>query len=193
MIHEFNSVTIDAPRTLVQALIFLGAYDCTVVVKEDYACIHTITTDYATALSAVNLSLSGSLLSNKTIRITEAQDNTDMLEDEGVSFLRPSDGATISSLEVSRDYAVFLHSFKEAIAGGEVPLPSTLKTLNGRSTSIASIPDAEAAYQAVVDRLNYLNGNITNGDSSLGEEAITRAIISAIDQTALDAIIDTRS
>jgi len=198
------SYALFSPESLLQAMATNGIYDGVFNVKHDYdaggtslgTCTVTLTTNIGSQIqfdAMVADSTIGSLFSNKAERIDEIQNKSVELSNAGAYFTRPSDAALNKGpLEISYDARSRIHNMIEDVKAGLIPMPQMIDTADGRGVVAYTQADAEAAYQSIIDRGVYILNAGMNADSSYGQNGYTTQIVQAADQTALDAIIDTR-
>ena len=134
----------------------------------------------------------GSFLSNKTAKLEAAENRTVELAGEGFTFVADSDGKVKGPLALSHDTELSLERISRVVGNGTAVYPQLLLTLDGRGFTVASDLDVSLCGKALDERGVYLMGDQVNGDGSSGEAALTIAIITAVDQAALDLITDTR-
>ena len=200
-----QSYQLASAQSLMQALATNGIFDAIFNVTHDYdtdgndlgTCTVTVTTNIGSQaqFDAVVLDTEvGSFFSEKAAKIKAIQDQSVILSNDGAYFTRPSDGATNKGpLEISFDARSELFNLIEDVKNGLVPMPQMIDTADGRGAIAYNQADAQAAYQAIIDRGVYILNAGQNADLSFGENGYIQQITQAPDQTALDAITDTRT
>ena len=192
MRYEYENQNISSPATLCQAIAVSGIYDGTFCLVGSSVCIDTFMGNVGQVEAALAMATDGTFFANKATRIREAQGVTGLLASQGTMFFKPSDSSMSGPAELSQDSAILLRTLREAIIAEEIPLPEFVSTTDGRASLLHTVEDADAVYQAVVDRLIYLAGDAMNADNSYGEVAFIQQLLDAENQSALDALIDTR-
>lgn len=195
--------TVSNMRTLSQSLVQQGIFDGVLTICPQGVYRDGHTSDACVLLNETSASFGdfelacqnatvGSFLSNKTAKLEEAENNTVELTGEGFTFVADSDGQVKGPLELSHDTELSLERIERVVGNGTAVYPQLLLTMDGRGFTVENDEDVRLCGIAFDERGVYLYGDQVNGDGSLGEAALTIAIVTAADQTALDAIVDTR-
>jgi hypothetical protein len=192
MKYEYPASGVTMFKAIEQALPVAGVYDGISGLDGGYLIVDTLMGSEAQVDAAVAMSVGGGLFSNKVIRIGEVEAKTAQLSEEGVSLIRPSDSAPVGPVELSYDSRSQIKILCDDISAGLVVPPQIIDTTDGRGFIIFTSADCDAVYQAIIYRGVYLLGVAVNGDGSVGENGMIQMIIQAVDQSALDAIVDTR-
>jgi hypothetical protein len=192
MTYDYPYSGITSFEAIEQALPASGVFDAVTSLDNGYITVETTIGTEPQVDAAVALAVSGGLFSNKTLRINDIGANTAELSEQGVMIVRPSDGATVGPIELSYDSRSRIKILCDDISSGLVVPPQIIDTTDGRGFIIFTSADCDAVYQAIIYRGVYLLGVAVNGDGSVGENGMIQMIIQAVDQSALDAIVDTR-
>ena len=189
--HVYENKTISNIHALEHSLYELDtkaafSYDGSTVVVDT-------TESYTNTLIAVDRAVDGSLYSNKEGRIQEIKEKTEQLQFEGFTFTRPSDSATdVGPVNLDHEERHRLRNLKDDVKDGILTLPQAASGVSGHPVALYTSADVDACYQALLDRGAYIAGSQQNADNSYGESGYIYLIESAVTQTALDAIVDTR-
>lgn len=190
-------------RTLSQSMAQQGILDgalsiCTEGVTKDGtivpACVllNETSASYGDFELACQNAREGTFLSNKTAKLEAVEGKTLTLLSSGFVYTAPSDSQVKGPFELSRDTELALERISRVTGNGTAGYPQLLNTMDGRGSLVNSDADVAACGLELDKRGVYLLGDQVNADLSLGEAALIIAIVSAADQAALDAIVDTR-
>jgi hypothetical protein len=156
-----------------------------------YCCISNTTASEAQFQAAIDSAQPGTIMTNKTQRIIDAERKTPELLVSGFTFQDTLD-ETKGPIEVSTDKRTELRNLRLDVSDLIISMPQYTAGLNGRSALMESAADLDSAYEALIARGVYVIGDQVNGDGSMGEALLIVLIVQAVDQSALDAIVDTR-
>lgn len=159
-------------------------YDGNLIVESDES--------EASVTAAVDGCLSGTLFANKHEKMRGVQSKSEQLVSKGVECWSAGHNVKCKKREAD-DYFTDFKYFSEHPEKLTPSTPYVLTDLddNPVTTSVAS--DIENIANASTDRLLYLYTSLSNGDGSFGEVPMMSAIHDAVDQEALDLIVDTRT
>ena len=175
---------------LYQSFIGMGITDIQIQYETDLT-VSTNIGNEAQCDAAVASAATGSLPSNKTLRILEIQAHTQVLMLKGVETWQAGVMAAFSKIEADgwyTDYEYFLAHAAEISA----TLPYPVLTLDGRAILTSDVADIKTLVDNAVARLTYIYRAVSNADGSQGEMHYIQDIVACQTQAELDAIVDTR-
>ena len=190
----FTKTYIDPDISSIDVLyqVFIGMGITDIVIQ--YETNLTVTTDIgneAQCDAAVVASASGTLASNKTIRILEIKSKSRDLMAIGVETWVSGAFAEFSKIIADgwyTDYEYFLAHSAEITA----TLPYPVGTLDGRAVMTSNVADIKTLVDNAAARLTYIYRAVSNPDGSEGEMHYIQDIVACTTQAELDAIVDTR-
>lgn len=152
--------------------------------------IETILSDAAME-AAIDTCVRDTLLSNKHKVIKEVEDNTVLLESQGVEAFGSGKCVPCDRLSMDEYYTEYqyLDAHPSDIAANK---PYVLKSIEGTNVKTTNASDILSLAESAEERHIYLYAATSNGDGSKGESTYVEDIHNALNQAALDAITDKR-
>jgi len=197
----FNyTIDLGSASTLQKALSAVGVMDANFnIIDESLNGVLTddqlisISTDISTEAqcdAVIAMATSGSLFSNKMNLIDGLGLRSDELMNDGVDDW---DGNKVILTKSDADkYYTDYEYLRNNPLKLSAATPYLIFTLSGGISETTLLPDINTLVQNSVDRMQYLYTSISNDDGSIGQVQLTTDILAAVDQTALDLIVDTR-
>lgn len=184
---------------LQRALVVNGVYDGVINIVDDLE-TEVKTTSVTTASpqanvdAAIVLASAGGLLYAQGAKIDQVIQTTGVLAAAGVTYVRPSDGATKGPFDLSKAFRTEIRNLKDDVTDGLIAFPQMIDTMDGRGSEVNSSSDVDALYQSVMDRAVYLVGDGVNGDdNSKGQALLIKDILAETTVTGVNSITDTRT
>lgn len=142
--------------------------------------------------TAVTNSATDTLQSNKNVRIEEV-----LVKSVGllVAGAEATVGGVTGCFEIGEtrfDFG-FYEGLVEKATRTPASLPAKLQAIDGSLLTFTTLSEVKQLADAASDRIKYIYLDQTNGDLSKGQIGYMIAIKTAVNQAALDAIIDTRT
>jgi hypothetical protein len=197
----FNyTIDLESPNTLKNALSAAGVVDADFNVVDDSSGgvltgdqLISISTDLGTESqcdTAIVLATSGNFFANKSARIDAADLKSSQLMRLGVDDWSSSRVALTKADadQYFTDHEYFRNNPLKLTAS----TPYLIFTIAGGTSETILLADIDTLVQNSVDRIQYIYTSISNADGSLGQVQLTADILAAVDQAALDLIVDTR-
>lgn len=175
------------------AILNEGLSDCTYNMKGngDSITLETSGTQ-AQADNIIANATTGSLFANKQQKIRDVKENSSTLLALGIESWSAGDYVACDKQAADGYYTDYeFYSTHASKLSATTPYVAT--TLTGGVVSTSSASDINTLAEDCADRLIYLYTASSNSDGSKSELALITAILTAANQTALDAITDTRS
>lgn len=174
---------------LVQALPFNGVFDAVVTLDGTFLCVDTAIGTQVQVDAAVADAQEGTLFSNKTHKIEAVSAKSEQLMAEGV------DDWSSNKVELSKALADGYYTDYEYYTANPTQIssqkPYIVFRVDGRASSTTSTADIKILADNSADRLIEIYV-LNDGSNPKGELPLVQDILAAADQTALDAITDTR-
>jgi hypothetical protein len=190
---NYTDKTIDIPESLGLALEDEGVSDAIYTIFPN----GNLTIDTSTGVqvdvdNAVDNAVTGTLFSNKEARAEEVENKTRELVGIGVEAWI-SGKIVFLSKKIANGYYEDYEYLLDNPTSLSASKPYVVETIDGETLTTSNIADILTLANNAADRWIYLNSSTTNGDGSKGESHIIEDIRTAVNQTALNAITDTRA
>jgi len=190
-IFTYPLPNISSFEAVYNCLIDQGITDAVINLNGDLEIITSIG-NQATVDTAVSNAAPNTLQSNKSAMIEAISLKSNQLASKGLTV---TINTITGSFPLGQGRYDFSYYQSLVFAADRTPahLPFTLQTLQGGAMQLLTLADVEILADAATNRLRYIYLEQTNADSSKGEIGYIIDIKTAPNQTALDAIVDTRT
>ena len=190
--YSYLNQSISSPSILYNSLLNAGENNVQFIYKNgvDIDVITNVLTKSETDTAVADAN-DGTLFSNKYLKIGEVSNNSLKLIAEGIEAFSSGKNVPVDKVSADgyyTDYEFFVtHSAKISTSS-----PYIVESMEGSYVSTDNSADILKLSEDAADRLIYVYTSTLNSDGSKGEAQLIKDILAATDQSALDAITDTR-
>lgn len=154
----------------------------------------TTDSDLSTCNTAVSEALAGTLLSNKQIKKKEISDKSTELSKSGMPHTTASGNSGVFPIEKTKEELSFYNTLVDALTSNPSEAPQIIPTVDDLGVQIMNLSEATALSDDARHRMEYIYSSVAaNADSSKSQLLLDSEIDSAVNQSDLDLITDTRS
>lgn len=153
----------------------------------------TTDSDLSTCNASVSEALTGTLLSNKQSKKKEISDKSTELSKNGLHHTTASGNSGVFPIEKTKEELSFYNTLVDALTNNPSEAPQIIPTVDDSGVQIMNLSEATALSDDARHRMEYIYSSVAvNADSSKSQLLLDSDIDSAVNQSELDLIADTR-